>query len=368
MLHLEQLAEIDKFSRCFPVAEIGGRPMALYNPASGAWTDMIWAGGNLLGEVTGSQAPEYRLLDHEGSLVATTNSSGSVTGMDLLTPYGQAVSNSTSDFYLYTGLDQDAINGSDHAWYRNYSTAQSRWLRPDPYNGSYDLYNPQSFNRYNYVENNPLIFVDPSGEAMGVVNGAGGSPCSVFGGKVPNNSTYVGNQEGVYFNPCDPFSSLLSAGIYEAINGVWGAGTVVMGQITPFVGAAITIACSAGSNSAICGHSGLTSLIPGYGGDVGKGVGDGIALAGAYACTIGGGPTSPGCVAFAIYTVVNDLFSVFCDAFGGPQFTGSLVPRPADLSGLGTSKIGIPNKNLSIKDILGQPSQGTVLSPGMKLP
>ena len=59
MLHLEQLAEIDKFSRCFPVAEIGGRPVALYNPASGAWTDMIWAGGNLLGgsQFTGSLVP-----------------------------------------------------------------------------------------------------------------------------------------------------------------------------------------------------------------------------------------------------------------------------------------------------------------------
>ena len=64
------------------VVYFGGRPMALYNPASGAWTDMIWAGGNLLGEVTGSQAPEYRLLDHEGSLVATTDGSGGVTGMD----------------------------------------------------------------------------------------------------------------------------------------------------------------------------------------------------------------------------------------------------------------------------------------------
>ena len=329
--------------------------MALYNPASGAWTDMVWAGGNLLGEVTGSQAPEYRLLDHEGSLVATTNSSGNVTGMDLLTPYGQAVSNSTSDFYLYTGLDQDAINGSDHAWYRNYSTAQSRWLRPDPYNGSYDLYNPQSFNRYNYVENNPLEFTDPSGEAMGPVNGVGGSVC--FGFKIDG-----------YINPCDPVESVVALGIDSA----FGINPLVQvsqaADVAAVVGAVITIACSAGSNSAICGPSGLTSLIPGYGGDVGKGVGDGIALAGAYACTIGGGPTSPGCVAFVVYTIANDLFSVFWDMFSGPQFTGSLVPRPADLSGLGTSSIGIPNKNLSIKDILGQPSRGTVLSPGMKLP
>ena len=57
-------------------------------------------------------------------------------------------------------------NSSDHAWFRNYSTEQDRWLRPDPYNGSYDLLNPQSFNRYSYVENNPLRFVDPSGSHL----------------------------------------------------------------------------------------------------------------------------------------------------------------------------------------------------------
>jgi hypothetical protein len=34
---------------------------------------------------------------------------------------------------------------------------------PDPYSGSYDFNNPQSFKRYSYVMNNPLAFNDPSG-------------------------------------------------------------------------------------------------------------------------------------------------------------------------------------------------------------
>jgi len=343
--------------------------MALYNPSSGAWTDMIWAG--LLGEVVGSQAPEYRLLDHEGSVVATTDGSGNVTGSDLLTPYGQAVSNSTGDAYLYTGLDQDAINGSDHAWYRNYSVAQSRWLRPDPYNGSYDLLNPQSLNRYNYVENNPLVFTDPSGLA-GWVTGQGG-PCNA---SIPhgqsNGSSAVGGfngAAGLINDVCDPFKALVSMGLTAAINGIWGAGTVAISNITPFVGAAITIACSIDSSNAACGgSSGWASIAFGNGSVASKVVGDTTAVIGATLCTVGGGPTSPGCIGYFVYTAVNDLFSFFWDAFGPAQFTGSLVPRPADLSGLGTSPIGIPNKNLSIEDILGQPSLGTVSSPGMKIP
>ncbi len=38
-----------------------------------------------------------------------------------------------------------------------------RWLSPDPYMGSHDFSNPQSFNRYAYVNNNPLVATDPSG-------------------------------------------------------------------------------------------------------------------------------------------------------------------------------------------------------------
>ena len=37
-------------------------------------------------------------------------------------------------------------------------------MRPDPYSGSYSLSNPQSFNRYAYALNNPLGYVDPSGQ------------------------------------------------------------------------------------------------------------------------------------------------------------------------------------------------------------
>ncbi|MBK8810644.1 MAG: hypothetical protein IPN69_07905 [Acidobacteria bacterium] len=38
-----------------------------------------------------------------------------------------------------------------------------RWTSPDPYNGSASVGNPQSWNRYSYVESQPTNFVDPSG-------------------------------------------------------------------------------------------------------------------------------------------------------------------------------------------------------------
>jgi RHS repeat-associated protein len=92
-----------------------------------------------------------------------TNNSGAVTGSNVFLPFGDLLSSTTSDVFQYTGLPQDTENSSVHAMFRNLSTTQSRWLRPDPYNGSYDLTNPQSFNRYVYAMNNPLARPDPTG-------------------------------------------------------------------------------------------------------------------------------------------------------------------------------------------------------------
>ena len=47
--------------------------------------------------------------------------------------------------------------------FRRYNRWHSRFDQPDPTDGSYSLENPQSFNRYSYVQNEPVNFVDPLG-------------------------------------------------------------------------------------------------------------------------------------------------------------------------------------------------------------
>jgi|GEM_PF-4012220 len=42
-----------------------------------------------------------------------------------------------------------------------------RWMSPDSYSGSYDFTNPQTLNRYAYVNGQPLGFTDPSGQDPG---------------------------------------------------------------------------------------------------------------------------------------------------------------------------------------------------------
>jgi hypothetical protein len=49
--------------------------------------------------------------------------------------------------------------------FRRYNRWHSRFDQPDPSLGSYDLANPQSFNRYSYTQNDPVNFTDPIGLA-----------------------------------------------------------------------------------------------------------------------------------------------------------------------------------------------------------
>jgi RHS repeat-associated protein len=55
------------------------------------------------------------------------------------------------------------LTGLDYAVNRYYSSIWGRFLSPDPYGGSAILNNPDSFNRYAYVRNDPVNSIDPSG-------------------------------------------------------------------------------------------------------------------------------------------------------------------------------------------------------------
>lgn len=96
-----------------------------------------------------------------------TNSAGTIVSTVELDPWGAdagpAWSNNTSfQPKKFTSYDRDG-NGSDEAMFRRHNRWHSRFDQPDPYAGSYNMGDPQSFNRYSYVQNDPVNFVDPLG-------------------------------------------------------------------------------------------------------------------------------------------------------------------------------------------------------------
>jgi RHS repeat-associated protein len=115
------------------------------------------------------------------------------------------------DNAFYAGLDYDSGSGTDHAMFRQYTPSQGRWMSPDPYSGSYDPSNPQSYNRYSYALNNPAGMTDPSGL---FTNGAYcGDSCSGGGG------------DGAFIN--------LFIDLGEAIAGLFGRGPSFHGTLSP---------------------------------------------------------------------------------------------------------------------------------------
>ena len=80
----------------------------------------------------------------------------------------------------FTGYERDGNTGLDYANARMYGPGRGRFLQPDPIGiGGANTANPQILNRYSYVQNDPVNFVDKSGKLLGAPDGpsAGGSEC-----------------------------------------------------------------------------------------------------------------------------------------------------------------------------------------------
>jgi RHS repeat-associated protein len=64
-----------------------------------------------------------------------------------------------------TGKERDTESGLDYFEARYYGSSMGRFMSPDPTGLQYaDIKNPQSFNLYSYVRNNPLMYIDPTGK------------------------------------------------------------------------------------------------------------------------------------------------------------------------------------------------------------
>jgi len=82
-----------------------------------------------------------------------------------------------------TGKERDAESGNDYFGARYYAPTMGRFLSPDPSIQSAELRDPQTWNRYAYVTNNPFKFYDPTGEARNpVTNKEGLNPATARSG------------------------------------------------------------------------------------------------------------------------------------------------------------------------------------------
>lgn len=156
-------------------ATAGTTTLRTYLPASiGFLEEKIGSATAQPGD-TGVKAVRYFMTDHLGSTVGVVDESGTVLQRMSYDPWGRRRTESglddagpgfgsirnTQDHSGYTGQEQLDQIGLVHLNGRVYDPISGRMTSADP--TVPDPSNPQAYNRYSYVLNNSLSYVDPSG-------------------------------------------------------------------------------------------------------------------------------------------------------------------------------------------------------------
>jgi RHS repeat-associated protein len=143
---------------------LGGQIVSEMNGGGAVQRGYVYLGSQLVA-VQQSNAVSWVHQDPVVKSKRVTNGSEAVVSTVELDPWGGNTNRNNNDnlqpqkFATYT-RDGHAV---DDAMFRRYNRWFSRFDQPDPYGGSYNLGDPQSFNRYGFVENDPVNAVDPTG-------------------------------------------------------------------------------------------------------------------------------------------------------------------------------------------------------------
>jgi len=151
----------------------------------------VYAAGRLLATYDGAGV-HFQLSDWLGSKRVQTNAAGLQDETCTSLPFGDNLNCGGDDpsRLHFTGKERDTESGLDYFGKRYYASAMGRWTSPDPGKlTSAHLANPQKWNKYNYVLNNPLTMIDPDGQVeVTVVYRAFIPMPSVFGFRGDNRS------------------------------------------------------------------------------------------------------------------------------------------------------------------------------------
>jgi RHS repeat-associated protein len=204
---------------------IGSDPLTESNSAGTSSAEYIFFGGRRTARIDlPSAVVHYHFSDHLGSANVVTSSAGVIQDESDYYPFGgeRAITNSDPNNFKFTGKERDSESGLDNFGARYISSSLGRFMSPDRlFFQAKMLVDPQHFNLYTYVRNNPLVYVDPSGEAIRLSGDAAqqqkelNAICSAAGISTDNCSYYV------YPNKADDGNYYV--GIYT--NGADGKGT-----------------------------------------------------------------------------------------------------------------------------------------------
>jgi RHS repeat-associated protein len=175
----------------------------------------------------------YRHADHLGSSRFASTPTQTLYSDTAYSPFGETYASSGAIDPSFTGQNQDTTSGLYDFLYREHDPYQSRWASPDPAGlAAANLADPQTFNRYAYVRNNPLALTDPLGLVPGCRETNLSGQCGPFnrnndpgmcetgygGGKAPCDFGQGGCTLDGTFSPCDWLKGLAEMGALEGVS------------------------------------------------------------------------------------------------------------------------------------------------------
>lgn len=159
-----------------------GQRVRKYVPGTGEVTIFVYnSGGRLAAEYSTlpAQTPEvaYTTSDNLGSPRINTGAYGHVIARHDYHPFGEEIDAAASPERTeglgyttdeirkkFTGYEKDEETGLDYAQARYFNSGLGRFSSPDDFLNDTHASDPQSWNLYVYVRNNPLAFFDPDGK------------------------------------------------------------------------------------------------------------------------------------------------------------------------------------------------------------
>jgi RHS repeat-associated protein len=143
-------------------------PLTETNLAGTVQNNYVFFNGQRVARSDSTPLIHYYFSDHLGSHGVVENATGTTCEQDIdYYPYGGVENDycpNVAQNYKFTGKERDSESGLDYFGARHYGSSLGRFLQADPFTVTPGrIVDPQQFNLYAYVRNNPLRHIDPTG-------------------------------------------------------------------------------------------------------------------------------------------------------------------------------------------------------------
>jgi RHS repeat-associated protein len=234
--------------------------MAMDSNNTMAWQHTnVFAAGRLMATYD-NDGLHFYLNDPLGTRRAQTDYAGVREQVCTGLPFGDGLTCGNSTQYPtehhFTGKERDAESGNDYFIARYYESSMGRFMSPDD-GSDQDPDDPQSWNLYSYVRNNPLADTDPDGHGCQTT-----TITSSFNGEPGTTTTVVDRSD------CQNGLDALAQNAYEALQRAGSAASQAGQQAAHYLattnwncvakstGGGMTVGAAAGAVTGLVGLAG----------------------------------------------------------------------------------------------------------------